>query len=94
MSELGRAKLSDVRDFKALYHRNGSAGESFYHCQFRHRDGRSWQVLNAIIFDKQIAVFSSEEPLLRFEGWYFESVLRENLAQQDRDAPNYAHQRS
>lgn len=87
---LGQAKQSNIRKFKALYHRNGSS-EGFYHCEFLHRSGNHFIALHAIVFDNQLAVFSTEAPLNRYDGWYFDYAIREALKLQEEHQPAYAH---
>ena len=68
------------------FHRNGSAGASFFTVSFKWGRGTNAKQLRAVVFDEPgaIAVTELDKPWERFDGCYFETAVREAIAEQEK----------
>ncbi len=72
-------RKKDIRDFACRYHRNGVAGQGFYACRFRWRDGRVTRTMIATIVPEEPGachVVWPEDITVPWRGDDFEPALR------------------
>lgn len=81
----------DLRLERALYHRNGIAGEGFHVVEFKLKADHKIHPLLAIVFETkgQCAVVSPGEPFSKFRGDEFEPYLRTFIAKRESEAHAY-----